>query len=161
MENFKIRPAKQADLGEIEKIYETARRFMRVQGNPTQWGNGYPQRGLLMEDIQSEKLYVAEKGNEICGVFYFVIGDDPTYGYLESGTWRSDTAYGTIHRIASRGSGVFAACLAFCRSRCSHIRVDTHADNKPMQHLAEKHGFSKRGIIYVEDGTPRIAYDLV
>ena len=30
-----------------------------------------------------------------------------------------------------------------------------------MDALAEKYGFSRRGIIYVEDGTPRIAYDLI
>lgn len=161
MEKIKIRPAKTDDLDEIEKIYETARHFMAENGNPTQWKNGYPQRDLLEEDIRLHKLYVAEQDETICGVFVFVIGEDPTYGYLEGGTWRSDAPYGTIHRIASISSGVFASCLTFGRSQCSHIRVDTHADNKPMQHLAEKHGFSRRGIIYVDDGTPRIAYDLI
>ena len=56
---------------------------------------------------------------------------------------------------------VFRAAVEFCRGKCSHLRVDTHEDNKPMQHLAQKYGFSRRGIIYVEDGTPRIAYDLI
>lgn len=161
MNHIEIRPAALADLDEIEKIYAAARRFMAENGNPTQWKNGYPWRDLLEEDIRLEILYVALRKNEICGVFVFVIGEDPTYGYIEGGTWRSNLPYGTIHRIASRSSGVFAACLEFCRSKCAHIRVDTHADNKPMQHLAEKYGFSKRGIIYVEDGTPRIAYDLL
>jgi len=39
--------------------------------------------------------------------------------------------------------------------------MDTHADNKPMQHLAEKHGFTRCGIIYTGDGSPRIAYELL
>jgi RimJ/RimL family protein N-acetyltransferase len=161
MENLKIRPAVQADLEKIETIYEAARDFMRENGNPTQWKDGYPQRELLEADIARENLYVVMDEEEICGVFLFVIGEDPTYGYIEDGTWRSDSTYGTIHRIASYASGVFAAAVAFGRSQCPHIRVDTHADNKPMQHLAEKHGFSRRGIIYVSDGTPRIAYDLI
>lgn len=161
MEEFKIRLAMQSELDEIEKIYAAARQFMAENGNSTQWKNGYPWRDLLEEDILLEKLYVTLQGEEICGVFVFAVGEDPTYGYLEGGTWRSDAPYGTIHRIASRSSGVFAAALAFCRSKCSHVRLDTHANNKPMQHLAEKHGFSCRGIIYVEDGTPRIAYDLI
>ena len=38
------------------------------------------------------------------------------------------------------------------------VRADTHADNKIMQHLLEENGFTKCGIIHVEDGTPRIAY---
>ena len=161
MEKNQIRPAMQSDLDEIEKIYAGARRFMAQNGNPTQWANGYPNRELLEDDIRKGNLYAVTRDGEIVGVFLFVIGEDPTYGYMEGGTWRSDTPYGTIHRIASSSSGIFAACLEFCRSKCDHIRVDTHADNKPMQHLAEKYGFSRRGIIYVADGTPRIAYDLL
>ena len=161
MDKLKIRHAELTDLEEIEAIYTQARVFMAENGNPTQWKDGYPQRSLLEADIEQENLYVVLTDTEIWGVFLFVIGEDPTYGYMEGGTWRSDAAYGTIHRIASRGSGVFSACLDFCRSKCDHIRIDTHADNKPMQHLAAKHGFSRRGIIYVADGTPRIAYDLI
>ena len=156
-----IRPAVPADLDEIEEIYAAARQFMCENGNPTQWNDGYPQRGLLESDIWQEKLYVVTEGGNLCGVFVFALGEDPTYGYLEGGSWRSDAPYGTIHRIASRSSGVFAAALDFCRSRCGHIRIDTHADNKPMQHLILKNGFSRRGIIYVADGTPRIAFDLI
>ena len=36
--------------------------------------------------------------------------------------------------------------------------MEVHADNKIMQHLLEENGFTKCGIIHVEDGTPRIAY---
>ena len=161
MEKMRIRPAIQADLERIEAIYAAARQFMCENGNPTQWHDGYPRRELLQEDIHLGRLYVAEAGNDLCGVFMFTLGEDSTYGYMVGGTWRADTPYGTIHRIASCSSGVFAAALEFCRSQCNHIRVDTHADNKPMQHLAEKYGFSRRGMIYVEDGTPRIAYDLI
>ena len=156
-----IRLAKPADLNEIEKIYEQARHFMIRSGNPTQWVSGYPQRDLLEEDIQRGQLYVAEDDQAIYGVFMFALGEDETYGYIEDGCWLSDMPYGTIHRIASRRKGLFEEALAFCRDKCAHIRVDTHGDNKPMQHLAEKYGFSRRGIIYVEDGTPRIAYELL
>jgi hypothetical protein len=30
-----------------------------------------------------------------------------------------------------------------------------------MQHVVEKHGFQRRGIIYIADGTPRIAYEYI
>lgn len=161
MGNKKIRPAVQADLNQIEKIYAHARRFMAENGNPTQWGNDYPRRELLEADIKTGNLYVAEDHNQIYGVFLFVMGEDPAYSYIKNGAWCSDLPYGTIHRIASCRSGLFRQALEFCRCRCSHIRIDTHADNKPMQHLAEKHGFRRCGIIYVEDGTPRIAYELL
>ena len=161
MTKSNIRLAEQTDLNEIERIYADARRFMAENGNPTQWVNGYPGRELLEADISCGNLYVARKGNEIYGVFLFVIGEDPTYGYIEDGTWISDSPYGTIHRIASRGSGLFAEALEFCRGLCAHIRIDTHHNNMPMQHLIEKHGFTRCGIIYTDDGSPRIAYELL
>lgn len=48
--------------------------------------------------------------------------------------------------------------MEFCKGRWGNLRIDTHADNHTMQHLIQKHGFQKCGIVYVEDGTPRIAY---
>ena len=44
------------------------------------------------------------------------------------------------------------------RGKQKSLRADTHADNKIMQHLLEKNGFTRCGIIHVADGTPRIAY---
>ena len=38
------------------------------------------------------------------------------------------------------------------------LRADTHADNKIMQHLLEKNGFTRCGVIHVADGSPRFAY---
>ena len=56
------------------------------------------------------------------------------------------------------GPGVAAAVITWCLEHCESLRADTHADNKIMQHLLEENGFTKCGIIHVEDGTPRIAY---
>jgi hypothetical protein len=30
-----------------------------------------------------------------------------------------------------------------------------------MQHVVEKHGFSRRGIIFLANGDPRIAYEMI
>ena len=162
MEKMKIRPAKSADLDKIEAIYAAARQFMRENGNPTQWNNGYPRREVLEADIRQERLYVAAADDELCGVFMFALGEDPTYSYMEGGSWRSDTPYGTIHRIAGDGSGgVLAAAVDFGRQRINHLRIDTHEDNKIMQRGVAKHGFQRSGIIHLANGSPRIAYDLL
>lgn len=162
MADLWIQQASIQDMDSILGIYARARDFMAASGNPNQWKDGYPGRELLTGDIRKEELYVVKDGERICGVFFFHIGEDPTYGYMENGGWRSNDPYGTIHRIASDGSGgIFPACLNFCRNKIGHIRIDTHHDNKPMQHVVEKYGFSRRGIIYVQDGSPRIAYDLI
>ncbi len=70
---------------------------------------------------------------------------------------------GTLHRVAGDGKahGIFDAIAKFCEQKISHLRIDTHEDNKVMQHLIEKNGFQRCGIIYVEDGSPRIAYEKI
>lgn len=158
---YHVRQAQWADFDRILEIYGQARKFMANTGNPTQWGIHYPPREMLEQDIRCGNLYVVDK-EEIHGVFAFFTEPDPTYGYIEEGTWLSDSPYGTIHRVAADGSGgVFSAVLAFALSRNPHLRIDTHADNKVMQHVLQKHGFTPRGIIYLEDGDRRIAYERV
>lgn len=150
------------DLNRIQEIYAYARQFMESNGNPNQWGKTHPPVSQLEQDIAMENLFVITDGDEIHGVFYFYIGDDPTYGRIHGGSWRSDRPYGTIHRIAGDGSGgILAAAVGFAKQHIDHIRIDTHADNKVMQRAVAKQGFQQRGIIYIEDGSPRIAYDLL
>lgn len=158
---YLIRNASMADLPVIEAIYARARRFMAQTGNPNQWGKTNPPTSQLIQDIGRGELYVLTDDNGIHGVFYFALGEDPTYAAIYEGSWGSSESYGTIHRIAADGSGgVFAAALDFCKGRSMHLRIDTHHDNKIMQHTVEKHGFQRRGIIYIADGSPRIAYEL-
>lgn len=160
MNRYKIRIAQVRDLPRILEIYAIARKFMAEHGNPHQWGVRYPEVAQLQADIHQQRLYVVTDGETVRGVFYFVIGPDPTYGHMEGGSWRSEMPYGTIHRIAGDGSGgIFSAALDFCLGKISHIRIDTHHDNHTMQFVLARHGFSRRGIIYVADGSPRIAYD--
>ena len=159
---YTIRTAEFEDLARIEEIYAQARAFMTAHGNPTQWGTTEPPHDLLVADIHRRRLFVVTSGAAIHGVFYFYIGDDSDYTHIYDGSWRSDSPYGTIHRIAGDGSGgILKAAVAFCRERISHVRIDTHEDNTVMQSAVSKLGFSRRGIIYIQDGTPRIAYDLI
>lgn len=156
-----VRPASMMDLPRILAVYDAARIYMRNSGNPHQWGDsGYPERELLEEDIKKGRLFVIEEDGTVRGVFAFMLGADPTYGYIEDGRWPNDQPYGTIHRIASDGKtrGIFAKAFAFAKTRADEIRVDTHKDNKTMQHVVEKQGFIRCGIIYLENGDPRIAY---
>jgi len=65
-----------------------------------------------------------------------------------------------VHRIATGGArkGAGAFCLNWCLDQCGNLRIDTHRDNRPMRALLAKLGFVYCGVIYVEDGTPRLAY---
>ena len=171
-----IRQAEMADFPQILAVYQKAREFMKENGNPSQWGDTFPREEVLRNDIEEKRhLYVitrGETGETIAGVFALIIGPDPTYAVIEpcegdpparSGFWLSDSLYGTIHRLASggRAHGIFAEAIAYSRRQIAHLRIDTHEDNLIMQHLIERAGFSRRGIIYTDDGSPRIAYECV
>ena len=157
-----IRKAVMDDLPNILKVYEYAREFMRDTKNPAQWGNSYPPKDLLTDDIRNGQLYVMEN-NGIHAVFALIFGEDPTYRKIYNGQWISDTLYATIHRIAGDGSvrGVLKTAVDFAESKINHLRIDTHKDNQILQHLILKNGFSRCGIIYLEDGSPRIAYEKI
>lgn len=154
-----IRPATLSDLESLLTIYETARQFMRESGNLNQWTGGYPPASLVTQDIQNGNSFVCEEDGQILGVFCYFDGPDPTYDYIE-GAWLNDRPYGVIHRIAvaAHRRGVAAACYDWALTRCDDLRIDTHADNKPMQRSLQKYGFTPCGTIYLANGDPRIAY---
>ena len=159
---YSVRKAAMEDLPEIEKIYAYARKFMASTGNPNQWGTTHPPVDQLREDIRKGRLYAVCSDAVIHGVFYFWIGEDPTYGYIENGAWHRQEPYGTIHRIAGDGSGgILRAAVDFCSKQIGYLRIDTHSDNRVMQRALEKQGYKICGTIYVSDGTPRIAYDRI
>lgn len=160
-EKSRIRNADPRDLPVILTIYAKARSFMAQNGNPTQWTDGYPGEELLLNAAEAGKLYVLEEKDEIHGVFFFDIGPDATYNVIKDGAWLSDSRYGVIHLVAGDGTvhGFLGRIAEFCGRQISHLRIDTHEDNHIMQHVIEKQGFSRRGIIYTDNGSPRIAYE--
>ena len=154
-----IQKANISQLPRIMEIYGQARTFMAQTGNPDQWGTAYPPEEMIRQDIENGKSYVEIENDSIRAVFYFAVEEDPTYGYIE-GEWLNDRPYGVIHRIAvgENGKGVAAECICFAYERCGNLRIDTHEKNIPMQRCLAKNGFARCGIIYLEDGDPRIAY---
>ena len=155
-----IRPTRLEDLKSVMKIYAEARQFMGENGNPTQWVNGYPTLEMVTGDIDDKSSYVCVEDEEVLGVFRFTIGIDPTYLQIYEGCWLDDALYGVVHRIASasRKKGVASYCLTWCLEQCGNIRIDTHRDNYIMQSLLLKNGYTRCGIIYLENGDERIAF---
>ena len=155
-----IRKTTMEDLDEVMEIYAGARAFMAQNGNPTQWGDGYPQEELIREDIEKERSYVAVVDGRIETVFMYQYGEDPTFRGMVAGSWKNAAPYGGMHRIASRHNvkGIGAKCLQWGFLQCKNLRIDTHEDNTVMQHVLKKNGFERCGIICLENGSPRIAF---
>ncbi len=156
-----IRLAHEADIPAIMPVLEAARGIMRASGNPFQWPDGYPTEAMIRSDIQAGNGYVFDTEEGIVGYFAAIPGPDPTYSYIEDGQWVDDRLpYYVVHRIASvpQAHGIFTGMLDFVSARSRNIRIDTHRDNKIMQHLLQTHGFSYCGVIYLLNGAPRLAY---
>lgn len=157
---MKIRRTHESDVDEIMKIYSKAREFMRQTGNPDQWSDNYPSRELIASDIDKKSSYVLLENNEIIATFFFVVGIEPTYKEIHEGMWLNNDEYGTIHRVAVKyqGRNIFGQVLEYCSSLINNIRIDTHRDNIPMQTALMKNGFIRCGIIYLENGDERFAF---
>ncbi len=154
-----IRRGADEDLGMVMEVIEKARRYMRRCGNSTQWTGGYPSAQTVRADIAAGNLFVAEVEGKIVGCCTLVVGADPYYAEID-GRWLNDEPYGTIHRLASSGDvrGIADVFIDFCASRIGNLRIDTHADNLPMQRAILRNGFSYCGVVRVADGSPRLAY---
>lgn len=155
---MEIRNAVSADLPALYELFDNAKEFMALQGNPDQWEEGYP-HCVLGRDLERGQLYMCEEAGRLYAAFVMALGDDPTYHVIE-GAWKNDAPYAALHRIASTGErrGMMDAIVRWAFERCGNLRGDTHEKNLPMQKAFERNGFERCGIIYVEDGTPRIAY---
>ncbi|MFW9598485.1 MAG: GNAT family N-acetyltransferase [Paludibacter sp.] len=145
---------------QLKPIFDYARQLMRLSGNYQQWTNGYPTEEQIEADIVSGNSYVCIENNEIIATFYFRIGEDATYNYIENGAWLNNEPYAVIHRLATNGKvkGVGSYVLNWCFLQHSNIRIDTHADNIIMHSLLLKAGYTRCGTIYLANGDARIAY---
>jgi len=158
---YKIRKTRPEDRDRVLEIYSYARIFMAENGNPRQWGTTEPREALIDSDIEKQTGYVVTDGDEIVGCFALFDGPDPTYLRIYDGEWLNDDPYIVIHRVASSGAGgIFNAVLEYCKTINRNIRIDTHRENRVMQHVVTKAGFKYCGTIYIENGTPRMAYQL-
>lgn len=159
---IQIRKTSVEEIEQVLHLYDEARQIMRLDGNMQQWANGYPNRMAVERDIQKGNSYVCtdEKGN-IIGSFAFIVGEDPTYERIYQGKWLENSKpYGVIHRLAStiQSKGVSKACIDWCFDHTKNLRVDTHRDNRIMQHVLLRNGFVYCGIIYLLNGDERLAF---
>lgn len=160
-ERFTVRKTRPDEIETALEIYEIGRQYMRKNGNTEQWSNGYPNRETVENDIKNGVSYVVanEDDTPVC-VFAFIPGKDPTYAEIYDGEWLNDGDYCTIHRIAVslQRHGIASLVFNWATENAENVRVDTHRDNKPMQNSLLKNGFSYCGIIYLQNGDERLAY---
>ena len=159
-----IRKAQPSDMAAILTVMDAAKGIMRQSGNMHQWGEGYPSEAVITADMEKDGGFVVVDDDKIVGYFAFLKSPEPTYARIYEGKWLDDEeTYHVVHRIASYpdAHGIFSSIMEYCFSHDCNIRIDTHRDNKIMQHNVAKYGFSYCGIIYLLSGDERLAYQKV
>lgn len=165
MIHYELVPAKLSDLAVCMNILDSGRSFQRQQGF-TQWRDGYPAAADVQRDIHDGGAYLLTAAGRPAAYLYIGFDGDPAYPAIE-GSWHFDEPYGVLHRVAIsenfRGMGLSDVlfCLAgeLVKSRgFGCLRIDTHEQNKRMQHVLTKNGFSYCGMV-LQNGEPRLAYD--
>lgn len=156
------------DIPGIMKMIRQAQTYMK-EHNIDQWQKGYPNEKVFQEDIARGYSYVLEDEGQLLGTLAVIFDGEPTYDNIYEGSWKTEgTSYGAIHRVAVaeelKGRGIAGTMLSeaekLCRERgIRSMRNDTHRDNHSMQRMLAKNGFEYCGIIYLEDGAERIAFE--
>ncbi|MBQ9162212.1 MAG: GNAT family N-acetyltransferase [Clostridia bacterium] len=167
---MEIRKATIAELCALMDIFDEARGTIRAL-EINQWQNGYPSESVVLEDIALGRSYVVDVDGEVVGTFVLVDDGEPTYGKIYDGHWKTgdeNQNYIAMHRVAvavkKRGGGISTAMVGYAESHarrlgCESLRIDTHDGNVVMRRMLEKHGFEYCGIIYLQSGDPRVAYE--
>ena len=158
---IEIRKTEARDLEALMPLFEEARATIAQLGID-QWQNGYPNRAVILSDIERSQSHCVLVDGEICGTFALISDGEPTYNEIYDGRWLTGDGkehYFAMHRVAisvkCRGKGISTAIINHCaqeakKANKTSLRIDTHKGNVVMRKMLEKHGFSHCGTIYLE-----------
>lgn len=164
---MEFRKAAETDINNIMNIIKQAQTYFKEQGI-NQWQNNYPNVETISNDIANKNSYVLLKDNNIVATAAVSFDGEKTYNSIYEGEWISNNEYAVIHRIAVdntyKGLGLSSQIIKHVEELCLNkgvhsIKVDTHEENISMQKLLKKNKFQYCGIIYLEDGSKRIAFE--
>ena len=167
---MKIQISNTNDINSISDIFDEARQTIALLGID-QWQNGYPSTEVIEEDIRLKRSYCIKDNDVLCGTFVIITDGEPTYDKIYEGEWISgnnNSNYIAIHRVAisvaMRGKGISTEIINYAeefarRLNRNSLRIDTHKGNVVMRKMLEKHNFRYCGIIYLENGDARVAYE--
>lgn len=163
-----FRKTRVEDIPEIMVMIDQAKAYMKENGI-NQWQNGYPNAQSIQNDIDHDYSYVMEADGKVVGTMAVIFDGEPTYDKIYDGSWKTtEEPYAAVHRVAvdaqCKGKGIAGAMIEevakICREKgVRSIKNDTHRDNLSMQRMQAKNGFEYCGVIYLEDGAERIAFE--
>ena len=162
-----FRKSTKSDVSKIMEIVKQAQEYFKSQGID-QWQNNYPNDEVINNDINNGESYVMLDGDDIVATTVISFAKEKSYENILDGKWITNGDYVVIHRIAventHKGKRLSHKIIKYTEEVCKQnnihsIKVDTHEDNILMQSLLKKNGFEYCGIVYLEDGGKRVAFE--
>lgn len=162
-----FRPATPEDISTILCLIEAAVRRLKEQG-VDQWQDGYPNQGRIEQDLAEGIGYVIEENDRVVAYGAVIFTGEEAYRTIEGAWLTEEENYVVVHRMcvadAVMGQGFgrrfMEAVEQLSRGRVRSFRVDTHADNRVMQSLLPRLGFTRCGTIRI-DGRPFEAFEKI
>jgi RimJ/RimL family protein N-acetyltransferase len=154
---FDCRRAEPTDVDAIMGIVAQAQKYLRDSG-VDQWQDGYPDPGIFQHDISLGQGWFFTCGGRPAGYACLSMRHEKSYDNID-GAWLTEgDDYAVVHRamVADEFRHTplafemfsLAEDLAAGFGKVS-VRVDTHRDNRAMNGLAGKLGFTFCGIVDV------------
>ena len=166
---MEFRKTVKTDINDVMNIIRQAQVYFKELGI-NQWQNDYPNVEIINNDIDNENSYVLLKDNNIVATAAISFEEEKTYDSIYEGQWISNKEYAVIHRIAVnnnyKGLGISSKIIRNVEQLCLKkgvysIKVDTHEENLSMQKMLKKNQFQYCGVIYLEDGSKRVAFEKI
>ena len=154
---FDPRRSTAEDIPGVMEIVRQAQRYLRESGTD-QWQDGYPNEDVLRSDVERGRGWVFECEGRIAGYVCISMDVEASYAHID-GRWLTEGGnYAVVHRSMVgddfRGSHLAAEMFSLAFDLAAglgkqSVRVDTHRDNKAMNRLAQKLGFTFCGEVDV------------
>lgn len=162
-----LRLAQKEDAPAAARLFDQAREALAAAG-VDQWQDGYPNEEDVCRDIAAGDGYVITEDGRVLAYACLSFGHEPTYDVITAGGWLGEGGYGFLHRVAvdprAKGRGLAGELFEELKRQAraqgvKSIRGDTHRDNQAMQRVMAKAGLQYRGVIFLEDGSERLAFE--
>ncbi len=163
-----IRLATHSDIESILSIVRSAQLSLKELGID-QWQDGYPSKGVIVEDITQGVGYViCSDAGAVVGYEAIVLTGEEAYNQIADETWNTPDSYVVVHRLCVSGDcrrcGVAQELMAYAakyavENGVNAFRIDTHKGNVRMLSLLHKLGFKHVGIVRYDSGE-REAFDM-
>lgn len=155
-----FRKANLFDIGKIIEIKNLAVKKMLEVDKFKQWDENYPSIDVLVQDINSENLYVLEVENVVTG---FICINIDAYDAYNEVNWNFDENFMTIHRVCVdpriQNMGLGKILLNNAENIIkdlgyNYIKIDTNSQNMSMNKLLVTSNYNYVGQMNLKPNLP-------